>query len=226
MFSLYLPTPNLYLLSLFSFPYVLTLSLLLSFFLSCFISFFTDQLCDMAFSCDLMHDPVVAADGFTYERSSITEWLSSHSTSPTTNEHMDSKTLFPNVSIRAQIIAWKESHNASVAPLRSSTSASSSKHAPSPEMSSSSALKSSAAACPTHPNEPLRAFCITCKKTICSDCAVDSLLCKSHITRSVSSIIAQLQSEHAAWQQVHRDMPHQHQVRRQFVFFATSFHAC
>jgi hypothetical protein len=71
----------------------------------------------MTFSCDLMQDPVVAADGFTYERASITEWLASHSTSPTTNQAMDSKTLFPNVSIRAQIIAWKEAHGLPLTPL-------------------------------------------------------------------------------------------------------------
>jgi hypothetical protein len=176
---------------------------------------FTDQFCDMAFSCDLMDDPVVAADGFTYERSSITEWLISHSTSPTTNEPMDSKIVFPNVSIRAQIIAWKEAHNLPVTPL-SRSSSSSSENAPGLASSAAFVSKTSAAVCPTHSNEPLRAFCITCKKSICSDCAVDSMLCKTHITRSVSSIITQLQSEHAAWRQVHYELPQQHQVRVTF----------
>jgi hypothetical protein len=37
-----------------------------------------DDLCDMAFSCELMEDPVVAADGFTYNRKEIADWLVKH----------------------------------------------------------------------------------------------------------------------------------------------------
>lgn len=172
----------------------------------------------MAFSCDLMLDPVVAADGFTYERSSITEWLASHSTSPTTNEPMDSKVVFPNLSIRAQVIAWMEAHNLPVKPLTRSSSISSG-HLSNIASSTTCSSKSLAAVCPTHSNEPLRAFCITCKKSICSDCAVDSMLCKSHTTRSVSSIITQLQSEYSVWQKVLAELPHQHQVRVASCFF-------
>ena len=180
----------------------------------------------MTFSCDIMDDPVVAADGFTYERAAITQWLASHSTSPTTNHVMDSKTVFPNVSIRAQIIAWRESHGLPIA--------SSSSSAPNPLSSrvrvlpsagaSNSLLKSSVAVCPAHPNESLRAFCITCKKSICSDCAVDSTLCKSHVTRSVSSIITQLQSEHSIWKQVHDGLPEHNQVRHLVSFAIVFFH--
>ncbi len=168
----------------------------------------------MTFSCDVMEDPVVAADGFTYERASITEWLASHSTSPTTNQAMDSKTLFPNVSIRAQIIAWKEAHGLPLTPLNVSLSSScgARQYRLASGAAAAPALQRSAAACATHPNEPLRAFCITCKRSICSDCAVDSTICKSHITRSVSSIISQLQTEHAQWQHVLDVLPHNNQV--------------
>ena len=173
----------------------------------------------MTFSCDIMDDPVVAADGITYERASITDWLASHSTSPTTNEPMDSKILFPNVSIRAQIIAWKEQHGIPVASSASSFSSRYSfrAHAPGSAGASTLSSKSLTAMCPIHSNEPLRAFCITCKKSICSDCAVDSTVCKSHITRSVSSIINQLQEEHAVWQQVLHELPHHQQVS--FCYF-------
>ncbi|CAI5476210.1 unnamed protein product [Closterium sp. Yama58-4] len=56
------------------------------------------------FVCPLSHmrmtDPVVAADGFTYERSSIEEWLKTHDTSPSTNEPLPHKYLTPNHSLR------------------------------------------------------------------------------------------------------------------------------
>jgi hypothetical protein len=32
----------------------------------------------MAFSCEIMDDPVVAADGYTYNRKEITTWLKKH----------------------------------------------------------------------------------------------------------------------------------------------------
>lgn len=37
-----------------------------------------DDLCDMAFSCELMDDPVVAADGYTYNRKEILLWFTKH----------------------------------------------------------------------------------------------------------------------------------------------------
>ena len=55
--------------------------------------------------------------------------------------------------------------------------------------------------CTTH-REPLRAFSITCGKSICADCAIDSSLCKSHDTKSLSAIVGSARSEHDAWLQV------------------------
>ncbi|GJP56335.1 hypothetical protein CLOM_g15397 [Closterium sp. NIES-68] len=56
------------------------------------------------FMCPLSHermtDPVVAADGFTYERSSIEEWLQTHDTSPSTHEPLPHKHLTPNHALR------------------------------------------------------------------------------------------------------------------------------
>jgi len=59
---------------------------------------------------DLMKDPVVAMDGHTYERSSITKWFASHGTSPKTNEELTRKKLVPNHALRAMIIEWHEQH--------------------------------------------------------------------------------------------------------------------
>ena len=41
-----------------------------------------------------MTDPVFTSDGFTYERTAITKWLSTYDTSPST---LESKKLIPNM---------------------------------------------------------------------------------------------------------------------------------
>ena len=51
----------------------------------------------------VMRDPVVAADGYTYERCAAERWLSERLTSPTTGEPLSSKILTPNTTLRLQI---------------------------------------------------------------------------------------------------------------------------
>ena len=64
---------------------------------------------------EVMEDPVVAADGHTYERSAIEEWLArslKHSMkpiSPKTNQELSSMTLVPNIALR-NLIAWLRAH--------------------------------------------------------------------------------------------------------------------
>ncbi len=57
------------------------------------------ELCDAVFSRDseVMSDPVLAADGFTYNRPEITLWLLTNDTSPKTHELLDNKLLVPNM---------------------------------------------------------------------------------------------------------------------------------
>ena len=43
------------------------------------------------------------ADGFTYERSAIEQWLENHNTSPKTGVELESKQLIPNHSLRSLI---------------------------------------------------------------------------------------------------------------------------
>jgi chemotaxis protein histidine kinase CheA len=45
-------------------------------------------------------DPVVAADGHTYERSAIVNWLNTHNSSPVTNAPLQHKTIVPNITIK------------------------------------------------------------------------------------------------------------------------------
>lgn len=54
---------------------------------------------------ELMTDPVIAADGFSYERAAISRWFRSHATSPQTNAHLRSRVLVENRSLKALIEA-------------------------------------------------------------------------------------------------------------------------
>ena len=53
-------------------------------------------------TCEIMLDPVVAADGHSYERRAIEEWLSQtgRTTSPNTGAELEDRTLKPNHSLR------------------------------------------------------------------------------------------------------------------------------
>jgi hypothetical protein len=86
-----------------------------------------DILCDLAFTCEIMDDPVIAvrfksaaaqstlpadthrrhshtyilqADGHTYDRAAIESWFQGHETSPRTGEDLPHKMLLPNRAIR------------------------------------------------------------------------------------------------------------------------------
>jgi hypothetical protein len=54
-------------------------------------------------SHDIMIDPVMAADGFTYERNNIELWLQSHNTSPTTSLVLGHNNLTANQTLRSSI---------------------------------------------------------------------------------------------------------------------------
>jgi hypothetical protein len=58
-----------------------------------------------------MIDPVIAADGHSYERSCIVHWLSKHRTSPKTNEILPHSMLTPNHALRTMIKDWQAQNN-------------------------------------------------------------------------------------------------------------------
>ena len=58
---------------------------------------------------DVMVDPVIAWDGYTYERVSVARWLAKHSTSPMTGAPMPDFTLRPNHSMRSQMMGFGRS---------------------------------------------------------------------------------------------------------------------
>lgn len=48
-----------------------------------------------------LRDPVVASDGYTYERDAIEGWLSTKDTSPLTNLPLADKVVVPNLTLMA-----------------------------------------------------------------------------------------------------------------------------
>lgn len=50
-----------------------------------------------------MEQPVVAADGITYEREDITQWLKKNSISPWTRGKLENKDLTPNLLVEKLI---------------------------------------------------------------------------------------------------------------------------
>ncbi len=57
---------------------------------------------------DIMCDPVVTADGHSYERKAILLWFKSSSRSPMTNLVLKDKTVYPNYNLKSQIESYKE----------------------------------------------------------------------------------------------------------------------
>ncbi|PNH07323.1 E3 ubiquitin-protein ligase [Tetrabaena socialis] len=58
---------------------------------------------------DVMTDPVIATDGYTYERAAIVDWLARKATSPLTNQRLPAgNALIPNHGLRSAIMEWKQ----------------------------------------------------------------------------------------------------------------------
>ena len=54
-------------------------------------------------TADVMTDPVITADGMTYDRRAIEMWLREHDTSPLTGEQLVHKKTTPNVLVRGMV---------------------------------------------------------------------------------------------------------------------------
>lgn len=56
---------------------------------------------------EIMQEPVVAADGYTYETEAIKGWLESgNGTSPMTDQKLANNILIPNHALRSAIQEW------------------------------------------------------------------------------------------------------------------------
>ena len=65
-----------------------------------------DYVCPI--TTEIMTEPVTTVDGFTYERTAISEWLRTKDTSPFTGATLESKTVIPNLSLRSIIRGFSE----------------------------------------------------------------------------------------------------------------------
>lgn len=65
---------------------------------------------------ELIEDPVVAADGHTYERRAILDWFTRKHTSPMLNTPLEDTTLRPNHSYRSSLQMLKDLMAAGVQP--------------------------------------------------------------------------------------------------------------
>lgn len=69
-----------------------------------------EKLCPPSFLCpintEIMRDPVVCADGHSYERDAIHAWLQNQSTSPLTRVVLRHQDLTPNHALRNSIEEW------------------------------------------------------------------------------------------------------------------------
>ena len=57
-------------------------------------------------TAEIMTDPVCTVDGFTHERTAISEWLRTNDTSPSTGTTLESKALIPNHLVRSLLRAF------------------------------------------------------------------------------------------------------------------------
>ena len=57
-------------------------------------------------SLDLMKEPVIAADGHSYDKTQINRWFQTNNTSPKTRDALLCKNLFPNLELRNRINDW------------------------------------------------------------------------------------------------------------------------
>lgn len=68
-----------------------------------------------AFLCPILHDvmvdPVLAADGHTYERPAIERWFKKSSVSPMTGQRVKSRDVLPNFTIKSMIQEWIDAEN-------------------------------------------------------------------------------------------------------------------
>ena len=57
---------------------------------------------------EVFEDPVIAADGYTYERAPMLKWLQTgHTVSPMTNEQLAHPGLTPNHALRSAVRQWQ-----------------------------------------------------------------------------------------------------------------------
>jgi hypothetical protein len=77
-----------------------------------FVLTYTTLMCAFGRAQELIEDPVVAADGFSYSHAAIQQWLDSgQDTSPMTNLRLAHRQLTPNYTLRSVALEWQAAHD-------------------------------------------------------------------------------------------------------------------
>jgi hypothetical protein len=116
--------------------------------------------------------------------------------------------LITNIDKRRQINAWREQHGLPALTFAKPAKAQAQAAGGGGAAADGAQLGWPSAVC-THSKKALEAFCVTCKKSICSSCAIDSARCKSHETQPLAWTVSLLRAEHDAWVQVEEGRPQQ-----------------
>ena len=156
----------------------------------------------MAFDCNLMADPVVASDGFTYEREAIELWMKGHDVSPNGGQPLEHKMLIPNISMRKMIAAWCEQNGVPVPqpPKPAGKAADAGGGAAAAPM-----LRKPVVMCPRHSEDKVRVFCLHCNHGVCFNCAVDSDVCKAHTTKAFDPLLQELKTDRQGWARAQKE---------------------
>ena len=156
----------------------------------------------MTFGSALMADPVVASDGFTYEREAIELWMKGHNVSPNGGHPLEHKFLNPNISIRKQIAAWCEQNGVPVPqpPKRAAQQAAAGGGAAVEPL-----LQKPVVMCPRHSKERVRVFCLDCGRGVCALCPADTDLCKAHTTKLFDPLLDELKTDREGWARAQRE---------------------
>ncbi|KAM4024769.1 WD repeat, SAM and U-box domain-containing protein 1 [Anomaloglossus baeobatrachus] len=59
-------------------------------------------------TCEIMKEPVIASDGYSYERNAIESWISTKRTSPMTNLPLENLLLTPNRTLKMALNRWQD----------------------------------------------------------------------------------------------------------------------
>jgi nucleoid-associated protein YgaU len=154
-----------------------------------------------------MVDPVVAADGFTYERDAIEKWMQAHGTSPRTNQPLEHTMVMPNMLVRQMIAAWCEQNGVPV-PRIPKPAANRAAAGAGAAVAAAPLLQKPQVTCAAHPDEQLHVFCLDCDRAVCFICAVDSDFCKSHTTKAFKSLLQELKTDMEGWARAQEECRH------------------
>jgi hypothetical protein len=142
-----------------------------------------------------MVDPVVAADGFTYERDAIVQWLKGRDTSPRTGQPLDHKILIPNHDKRQQVVAWCEQNGVPM-PVIPQPAANPPAAGGGAAVAATPLLQKPVVMCPSHSNEKVRVICLDCDlEQLCADIQADGDAKVRVFRQGVAAEVLQLQQQ-------------------------------